>query len=375
MTYSFADGDPRQRIDRRELEVKCKKDIYRSLQKRLILAHESAARVVVQSIIQERGIQFNIDDFFEKVKKTDFLNTAAGEEMVLEVGKEEVEELALVESVYMELSRRMQGADLIKEHEEIQEYAGDRAQIEADMIVTMHEKNRANALDKFGFIKSPDHYQLLYQLELKRLKLLPQPEKREKFPEDDEFCMVVMEIDLDNFKSENDIAGDHVLVDDKVIQPLFHSLSKALRTEDVVCRMGGDEITLIANGVRVSAVSAIVKRVDEAIRAIKRVSDPGAPLTGSIGYYVIEQSKTEGAPQALEARQHADHAASIAKRTQRGTVQEWSPDLQEVPKDVAYFRRQLEAAFLRVYEGDVQFMNDILKLAAERMANQYNQSQ
>jgi diguanylate cyclase (GGDEF)-like protein len=97
-------------------------------------------------------------------------------------------------------------------------------------------------------------------------------------------------LDLDGFKSINDTLGH--AAGDQVLAIVADRLRSALRPEDVVARVGGDEfVLLLASATPVEALRA---RLDTLLREPMRVGDHKVTISASIGF-----STGVGDPDAL----------------------------------------------------------------------------
>ena len=75
--------------------------------------------------------------------------------------------------------------------------------------------------------------------------------------------IVVIEADLDGFKALNDAAGHHV--GDLVLIEVARRLSAAVRPDDLVTRVGGDEFIVVCRSVGDDSVTDLVTRVRQAV--------------------------------------------------------------------------------------------------------------
>lgn len=92
-------------------------------------------------------------------------------------------------------------------------------------------------------------------------------------------CMM---IDLDNFKQINDTHGHDV--GDKVLVGIADLLRKTLRSNDVICRFGGDEFLVISPDTDAPAVLAYAERLRAAVEDLAIMSPLGTVRCGlSIG--------------------------------------------------------------------------------------------
>ena len=78
----------------------------------------------------------------------------------------------------------------------------------------------------------------------------------------DQIPMAVVFCDLDRFKEINDSRGH--AVGDSVLRVVAERLRGAVRGEDVVARVGGDEFVVVAAGIGADEALALVDRIDQA---------------------------------------------------------------------------------------------------------------
>lgn len=113
-------------------------------------------------------------------------------------------------------------------------------------------------------------------------------------------------VDLDHFKQVND--GHGHIAGDMVLGLVADALRHAVRTDDLVARIGGDEFAVIAPGLRLDAAEALA---DRCRRAIEKAA-ASWQVTGSIGVVAVPAPTDPVAMYEL-----ADRAAYEAKRAGR----------------------------------------------------------
>jgi diguanylate cyclase (GGDEF)-like protein len=104
-----------------------------------------------------------------------------------------------------------------------------------------------------------------------------------------EVCMAVMMIDADNFKRFNDTFGHKA--GDTVLRSIAERFSSSVRSEDIVCRYGGEEFVIIMPDISPEKAAERAENVREAISSL-RVTENGktlGPVTVSIGVAVFPQ--------------------------------------------------------------------------------------
>lgn len=245
--------------------------------------------------------------------------------------------------------------DFVESSRHIEDYACLRAIAE---IRSEREARKEKAVDpKTGFIQSPDYFAERYNAEILRLKYSPDK------------CLLMVELDLDDFKSENDFAGGtHERVDREILLPLVEKIKNVMRQSDIQARFGGDEMTLIFTGVNPESIQLIIDKLNEAIHSIPRISDPSRHLTASMGYAIVRQEEAANAPYATDLRNRADHAAKFSKRNGKNQATEWTPELPKIPRTVEIFEELFRTALGRTFEAPVPFLEELIKQAAEKAA-------
>lgn len=91
----------------------------------------------------------------------------------------------------------------------------------------------------------------------------------------------VILLDVDNFKSINDVYGHDV--GDEVIIELGRRVRQEIRSNDTVARFGGDEIVILLQDVNYSHALAIVERIQKATHAPWHIRGKTFPVTTSMG--------------------------------------------------------------------------------------------
>ena len=118
-----------------------------------------------------------------------------------------------------------------------------------------------------------------------------------------------MLLDLDRFKSVNDSLGHDI--GDELLKAVSERLKSCVREVDTVARMGGDEFTIILEGVASEAAIVIVaKRIVESISSPFELRRHCISIGVSIGITVYPQDD-QGVDELLK---HADAAMYRAKQ-------------------------------------------------------------
>ncbi len=135
--------------------------------------------------------------------------------------------------------------------------------------------------------------------------------------------LAVVFFDLDRFKDINDSRGH--AVGDSLLQEVARRLQLAVREDDTVARMGGDEFVAVLTEVtNKQYVMSVAERIIEGIKQPLQLGDEKIQVTCSLGVSIYPEDATE-----IEALlQNADAAMYRAKELGRDQAQLYSRSLE-----------------------------------------------
>ena len=119
--------------------------------------------------------------------------------------------------------------------------------------------------------------------------------------------LVVAMFDLDDFKRINTRHGH--LAGDAVLKAVARRTRRAIRANDTVARVGGDEFALVLPAVRARAALAVLEKVRAANAALLRYGQRRIPVSVSIGASLYPRHGRS----AVQLRRRADRAMYAAK--------------------------------------------------------------
>jgi len=122
-------------------------------------------------------------------------------------------------------------------------------------------------------------------------------------------------IDADGFKGINDTYGHDA--GDEVLRVLSRLLSRLVRTDDVVCRLGGDEFLIICTGTPLPEALKLAEKLRKAVSEL-RVSVGSGYWHGSLSVGVA--AKLNGMPALEDLMKAADEGVYRAKHNGRNCV-------------------------------------------------------
>ncbi len=159
--------------------------------------------------------------------------------------------------------------------------------------------------------------------------------------------VAVMFVDLDGFKNINDSYGHRV--GDSVLNEVARRISVAVRRDDVVTRMGGDEFVVVCDALESSSESAMVaERIRAALDEPFDSHGRSHQLSASIGVAQTSDPATSGE----DLLRRSDLAMYLAKERGRNRVEFFAADLEDRARDrvrmVELSREALNEDLLRI---------------------------
>jgi two-component system cell cycle response regulator len=132
-------------------------------------------------------------------------------------------------------------------------------------------------------------------------------------------ALAVVAMDIDHFKAVNDTHGH--AAGDVALAEVAQRAQRALRAEDLLARIGGEELAALLPGATLASAAEIAERIRRAVADVGiPVADTVIQLTISLGCAALHADEREAA--ALLAR--ADARLYDAKRAGRNQVV-WAP--------------------------------------------------
>lgn len=153
-------------------------------------------------------------------------------------------------------------------------------------------------------------------------------------------------IDLDQFKKVNDSLGHHI--GDEVLMQAANRIRSAIRAEDTLSRLGGDEFTVIVKELKDSAsASKVAQKIIDVMRTPIHINGHTLYISTSIGISLYPQdAKTEN-----DLLKYADTAMYKAKDEGRDNYQFYSSDMT-----VLAFEQVVMETSLRIAIKEEQFV-------------------
>ncbi len=166
------------------------------------------------------------------------------------------------------------------------------------------------------------------------------------------YQLALLYMDLDRFKEINDTSGHEV--GDNFLKLVANTLKAAIRTTDLLCRLGGDEFTLLMTHADLEGIEHIANKINAVLRT-QTFTCAGKSFTpsASIGVSVYPLHGTS----VNELMANADLAMYRAKELGRGQYHMFNTDYDYRSKSnqMVYWRKILEDAisndkFVLVYQ-------------------------
>ncbi len=152
----------------------------------------------------------------------------------------------------------------------------------------------------------------------------------------------VMFLDLDHFKTTNDLLGHPM--GDRLLQTVASRILNCVRDEDTVARQGGDEfIVVLPNVKRFEDVAIVAQKVLVTLAAPYSIDNTELNISASIGVSVYPDDGED----VETLMRHADTAMYYAKATGRNNFQFFTPKMNQAVTDRLSIESKLRHALER----------------------------
>lgn len=159
----------------------------------------------------------------------------------------------------------------------------------------------------------------------------------------DNFTVALFFIDLDNFKDINDTLGHGA--GDAALRATAERLRTAVRPQDTVVRLGGDEFTVLVEGIEAEATSGLLAKriVEELARPLVLEGHVVSFVQGSVGVSLFPHD----AHDVNELLVHADTAMYAAKFAGKGCYLFFSEEIGRLRTTRLNTERELRQAIAK----------------------------
>ena len=235
------------------------------------------------------------------------LTAQAGEDQLVEAFKEGADDYLTKPFNHRELLARIRaGERIIQLRQDLEARQWEVHRVNAEMSIA-HSK-LAEANEQLNRLATTDELTgLLNRREaMSRLAELWSASVRRQSP------LACISLDIDHFKKFNDVYGH--AIGDTVLRAVAEALRSAVRREEPVCRIGGEEFLILCRGATEAQAAIVAERLRETVEQyVVRVDKLELVVTVSLG--VAERRRTMTVPDEL--LRVADDALYAAKNAGR----------------------------------------------------------
>ena len=139
----------------------------------------------------------------------------------------------------------------------------------------------------------------------------------------------VVYVDLDGFKRLND-QGGHAL-GDRVLFAIGARLRHAVRTADLVARIGGDEFAVLCEGLSAAEQAEVVAgRIAAALNEAIELDGHRWPVSASVGA-AVDQGSPDSAEDLVDRADRAMYTVKLTRRSADETEEQGAPSPDDFP--------------------------------------------
>ena len=164
---------------------------------------------------------------------------------------------------------------------------------------------------------------------------------------DKDLTFALMFLDLDGFKAINDVYGHHV--GDLLLIEVARRIRGALREEDTVARMGGDEFVILALNMDPASAGRLAEDLIEAIREPFRIDIHQLAISLSIGIAIYPNDGIDQDDLLTNADAAMYHAKGMGRDTYCFFQSSMNANVHRQLQLVQDMRRALENSELRLH--------------------------
>jgi diguanylate cyclase (GGDEF)-like protein len=172
--------------------------------------------------------------------------------------------------------------------------------------------------------------------------------------------VAVLMLDIDDFKRVNDVHGH--AVGDELLRLLADAVRVAVRPEDVVCRLGGEEFGVIMTACDATAASGVAERI---VTRLREHDDP------AVGHVTVSVGLALGPEHAMNPRELAacaEAAMMTAKAQGKNRVVLYEEDALERPDSSPVARDVRSLAHMKMLQsltGKLNRLTDVRTMGDE----------
>jgi diguanylate cyclase (GGDEF)-like protein len=172
--------------------------------------------------------------------------------------------------------------------------------------------------------------------------------------------VAVLMLDIDDFKRVNDVHGHGI--GDELLKLLADTVRGAVRPEDVVCRLGGEELGVVMSACNGQDASQVAARI------VERLAELDPPGVGKVTVSVGLALGPEHAMNPRELAACAEAAMMTAKAQGKNRVVLYEEDATERPDTPAVVRDVRSLAHMKMLQslsGKLNRLTDVRKIGDE----------